>query len=165
MIGPMDFGICDFSLGHVEVGWNGLGRLDLQSLVCRGELGGWGCVSLLGTGLGQEPGAIELGRGGPVLGSVVKSDSQFTFLLSWGGCLSPCWAWGRGDSIFSTFLSVSFLSSVLHPGAVIPHLESQAHVKVFSCVVSCLNWSFWGQGGGESRKSYATILLTTLISS
>lgn len=51
---------------------------------------------------------------------------------------------GECESIFPTFLNESFLMSVLHSGALIPHLESLALVKVFSysaIVVKCdVSW-------------------------
>lgn len=54
--------------------------------------------------------------------------------------------WGQCESIFPPLLSVSFLMPVLPPDALLPHLESLAHMNIFSCVDYCSNLNFWEQG-------------------
>lgn len=137
----------------------------------------WGCgccsglLGPMGARVSQEPrfaGApeehlkpVELARywGRPALGSVIKMDTYF--LLQWGkeflctglpglkgGMLGDGW-WH--ESIFPTLLSASFLISVLHPCAVIPHLESLALVKwsyFHSQIVVQIDFS----GGGDEHK-------------
>lgn len=75
-------------------------------------------------------------------GFPVEFDVYFNLLLPPGGYLSsdsPAQAWGvvMGVSgIYPALLSASYLN-VLHPGAVLPHLQYLALVKVFACAISC----------------------------
>lgn len=59
---------------------------------------------------------------------------------------------GYNVTVFSVFLDGFFLISVLHPSAVIPHLESLDLVKVFLCMDSF-------QINVSVSNAYTTILL------
>lgn len=75
--------------------------------------------------------------------SKVRSDTNFTFSLPWGGCLcsglpglGEAW-WGSVNLLVSPFLFLCFTL----------HLETLALVKVFFFMASCSSWYFWGLGG------------------
>lgn len=60
--------------------------------------------------------------------------------------VGPPWLEGGiiwvNKSIFLILINESFLISVLHPGVVIPYMESLALVKVFPRMDSCSYWCF-----------------------
>lgn len=110
----------------------------------------WGCGSQSETDVILELGPWELTWGlgcgiGLVLGFLVELGAHFPPLPQWGGeavslhwlfwCGVGCLAWCK-DS-FSYALQYTFSYFSLYSGAVIPHLESSALVRIFLCMVSC----------------------------
>lgn len=81
-----------------------------------------------------------------------------SFVLS-----SPGLAEGVGVMwIYSYLPQLSFLKiSVIHAGAIFPHLESLVLVRVFLHTDCCSNWCF-GEGM-DTRNFYTTILLILLL--
>lgn len=146
------------SLGLRESTWG------LASLEWAGSLGPW---ELAGTEVAWEPGALGVTWGWCVPDSGGKL--VLTSSLVPMGRVSLLWAvraWERCDrvtwTVFLTVLNASLIS-VLHPGTIIPYLESLALGKLFLCVDSCSNCYFWE--GTSTGNSCTIILLTSLLKS
>lgn len=102
---------------------------------------GWGGRGLsLQEPTGGRPGLQESDR--PDVGFIMKSGAHFTLRPWEWGLHWAAWAWGRGSGTrvcLSHPPQCAFLTSVLHPSAIISHLESLALVKGFLDASSCLN--------------------------